>query len=207
MSSWKKRTRSATKPERRDSLSSKRRKTENLFQRSGEVIVIPKSQSALILHAIRQPYSVTEDHEVPALRTDTELLVKVEAVGLNPIDWKAPYVYIPQVLHLISDLCKGLQLWHPCLTVCRRSRACGCSRQSTKCAKLTHQTRRYRHCTFDRLPRPSKSCFPTIQRCFIFQRHSYTQEHFCTFGQHPGSSICVCCIGIGHMYGLELSRY
>jgi hypothetical protein len=50
----------------------------------------PEQQSALLLHAIRQPYEVAIDHAVPEIQHDSELLVKVTAVGLNPIDWKAP---------------------------------------------------------------------------------------------------------------------
>jgi hypothetical protein len=155
MSSWKKRTRSATKPDRRDSLSPKRRKTDNVFQRNDEEILVPTIQSALLLHAIRQPYSVTEGQEVPTLRTESELLVRVEAVGLNPIDWKAPYVCVPQLSRVIADIWKGLQLWHPCLAICRWSRACGYSRQSPEYTNLTHQARRHRHSALDRLPRPS----------------------------------------------------
>jgi NADPH:quinone reductase-like Zn-dependent oxidoreductase len=53
---------------------------------------LPKVQSALKLHAIRQPYDLAEDHPVPATQHEHELLIKVEAIGLNPIDWKAPWV-------------------------------------------------------------------------------------------------------------------
>ena len=52
--------------------------------------VVPKTQSALLLHAIRTPYQVNKDHALPSVQDDHELLVKVSAVGLNPIDWKAP---------------------------------------------------------------------------------------------------------------------
>ena len=90
MPSWKKRTRSAAKPDVVATLYNKKRKLEHGFKQKEEAITLPKTQSALLLHAIRQPYSVTGDYAIPALRDDTELLVKVEAVGLNPIDWKAP---------------------------------------------------------------------------------------------------------------------
>ncbi|KAJ4314453.1 hypothetical protein N0V94_006446 [Neodidymelliopsis sp. IMI 364377] len=65
---------------------------ENVFQRNetSKGQVHPKKQSALLLQAIRQPYEVVFDHAVPEIQHDTELLVKVTAVGLNPIDWKAP---------------------------------------------------------------------------------------------------------------------
>jgi hypothetical protein len=71
-------------------VHNKRRKTESDFQRTEGAVIAPTAQSVLLLHAIRQPYNVTKDYTVPALQHDTELLVKVGAVGLNPIDWKAP---------------------------------------------------------------------------------------------------------------------
>lgn len=49
-----------------------------------------KRQSALFLQAVRQKYVLVTDHIVPAVQHDGEILVKVDAVGLNPIDWKAP---------------------------------------------------------------------------------------------------------------------
>lgn len=60
------------------------------FQRREVDKTHPEQQSALLLHAIRQPYEVTIDHAVPEIQHDSELLVKVTAVGLNPIDWKSP---------------------------------------------------------------------------------------------------------------------
>lgn len=60
------------------------------FQRNKIDTPRPEQQSALLLHAIRQPYEVTIDHAIPEIHHDSELLVKVTAVGLNPIDWKAP---------------------------------------------------------------------------------------------------------------------
>lgn len=50
----------------------------------------PENQEVLLLHAIRQPYQVTAGYPVPVIQHDDELLVRVEAIGLNPIDWKAP---------------------------------------------------------------------------------------------------------------------
>lgn len=63
---------------------------QDLFQRNNINTSHPEQQSALLLHAIRQPYEVAIDHAVPVIQHDSELLVKVTAVGLNPIDWKAP---------------------------------------------------------------------------------------------------------------------
>jgi hypothetical protein len=90
MPSRKKRTRSASKSEVSECTEQKRRKVDDGFERREQAIVLPKDQSVLHLHAIQQPYSVTDCHDIPAIERDSELLVRVEAVGLNPIDWKAP---------------------------------------------------------------------------------------------------------------------
>jgi len=55
-------------------------------------IDVPATQSLLLLHAPRQDYVLTYDHPVPATNANHEVLVRVHAIGLNPIDWKAPYV-------------------------------------------------------------------------------------------------------------------
>jgi hypothetical protein len=89
MAAWKKRTRSATKPDLQRSPQQKRRKTDNAFEQKEEEPAIPLAQSALFLHAVRQPYSIG-DHSVPSIHKEVEVLIRVEAAGLNPIDWKAP---------------------------------------------------------------------------------------------------------------------
>ena len=85
-----KRTRSITAASSKETIS-KRRKTIEQAQQKGEEETLPIVQSALKLHAIRQPYEVSDDHPLPSIQHDSELLVKVQAIGLNPIDWKAPY--------------------------------------------------------------------------------------------------------------------
>tara|TARA_R110002060_G_scaffold5448_2_gene8435 strand:+ start:518 stop:928 length:411 start_codon:yes stop_codon:yes gene_type:complete len=50
-------------------------------------------QEVLLLHAPKQRYEHTKQQPIPDLKTDREMLVEVEVVGLNPIDWKAPYVF------------------------------------------------------------------------------------------------------------------
>jgi primosomal protein N' len=47
-------------------------------------------QEVLLLHGPKQRYMHTERHQVPKLKDESEMLVRVEVVGLNPIDWKAP---------------------------------------------------------------------------------------------------------------------
>ncbi|KAL3440522.1 chaperonin 10-like protein [Aspergillus insuetus] len=48
------------------------------------------TQRALLLHAAQQPYSLVTDHAMPTLLHKDEILIKVTAIGLNPIDWKGP---------------------------------------------------------------------------------------------------------------------
>lgn len=47
-------------------------------------------QNALLLHGPKQRYQLADKHQIPALENNREMLVKVQAIGLNPIDWKAP---------------------------------------------------------------------------------------------------------------------
>lgn len=63
---------------------------QHQFRRDSVDSEHPDRQNALLLHAIRQPYEIANDHAVPEIQNDTELLVKVTAAGLNPIDWKSP---------------------------------------------------------------------------------------------------------------------
>jgi hypothetical protein len=49
-------------------------------------------QNVLLLHGPKQKYVHTNGHEIARLNNDREMLVKVDVVGLNPIDWKAPHV-------------------------------------------------------------------------------------------------------------------
>ena len=53
---------------------------------------VPEIQTVLLLRAPRQSYQLSHDHPVPRVQGDSELLVKSRAIGLNPIDWKSPYV-------------------------------------------------------------------------------------------------------------------
>ncbi|KAL4743637.1 oxidoreductase [Aspergillus similis] len=53
-------------------------------------LLIKRSQKALLLHSAREAYTLVTDHEIPTLVHLDEVLIKVAAVGLNPVDWKAP---------------------------------------------------------------------------------------------------------------------
>ncbi|KAF3391937.1 Enoyl reductase LovC [Talaromyces pinophilus] len=48
------------------------------------------TQNALLLHAIKEKYTLVTDHAVPSILHQDEILIEVSAIGLNPIDWKAP---------------------------------------------------------------------------------------------------------------------
>ncbi|QKX60607.1 uncharacterized protein TRUGW13939_07752 [Talaromyces rugulosus] len=47
-------------------------------------------QNALVLHAVKEKYALVSDHAVPSILHQDEILIKISAIGLNPIDWKAP---------------------------------------------------------------------------------------------------------------------
>jgi hypothetical protein len=49
---------------------------------------IPRKQTQLLLHTAKQSYEATAARDIPELKAG-ELLVQVEAIGLNPIDWKS----------------------------------------------------------------------------------------------------------------------
>lgn len=51
---------------------------------------IPSRQTVLLLHAPKQGYELVDDYPVPKPEHDSEILVSNKAIGLNPIDWKAP---------------------------------------------------------------------------------------------------------------------
>ncbi|KFZ13582.1 hypothetical protein V502_06537 [Pseudogymnoascus sp. VKM F-4520 (FW-2644)] len=46
-------------------------------------------QEVLLLHGVKQRYAHTPKYEIPQIKNDSEMLVKVNVIGLNPIDWKA----------------------------------------------------------------------------------------------------------------------
>jgi hypothetical protein len=51
---------------------------------------VPATQDTLLLHGPKQDYILAKQEPVPQPRNEREILLKVRAVGLNPIDWKAP---------------------------------------------------------------------------------------------------------------------
>jgi hypothetical protein len=64
--------------------------TRTVLQTPPQVPVVaePRKQRQLLLHGARQPYEVEHNRDVPEVFPG-ELLVRVQAIGLNPIDWKS----------------------------------------------------------------------------------------------------------------------
>ncbi|KAF1987584.1 quinone oxidoreductase [Aulographum hederae CBS 113979] len=55
----------------------------------GSSAVPPSRQKALLLHEKGQRYELSNDYAVPEIQSDEEVLIKVQYIGLNPIDWKS----------------------------------------------------------------------------------------------------------------------
>ncbi|KAK3400431.1 hypothetical protein B0T20DRAFT_432348 [Sordaria brevicollis] len=72
-------------------------------------IQIPEKQTVLLLHAAKTPYTLTEDYPVPQLEDEHDVLVRTQAIGLNPIDWKAPdfNFAIPVLPYISGRECAG----------------------------------------------------------------------------------------------------
>ena len=99
---WYYHTRSKSKPiETRDTATNRKdalektpsSKPDHIYQRMGEVEIgspIPSHQAALVLKELRSKFTLIHDHLIPATEASHELLIKVHAIGLNPIDWKGP---------------------------------------------------------------------------------------------------------------------
>lgn len=49
----------------------------------------PKTQRALLLHGARQRYELTLSHPLPVIKAPNEVIIRVIAIGLNPVDWKS----------------------------------------------------------------------------------------------------------------------
>ncbi|KAE9362610.1 quinone oxidoreductase [Stipitochalara longipes BDJ] len=79
-----------TTPE--DALPAKRRKIHHIEENEDLQLEAFNvfNQEVLLLHGPKQRYAHTTDQPIPSIQNDREMLVAVEVVGLNPIDWKAP---------------------------------------------------------------------------------------------------------------------
>ncbi|GAA5992984.1 hypothetical protein JCM5350_004307 [Sporobolomyces pararoseus] len=50
--------------------------------------VLPETQSALLVHGPRQKYQLSSI-PLPNFQSEDEVLVRIDAIGLNPVDWKS----------------------------------------------------------------------------------------------------------------------
>jgi hypothetical protein len=79
-------------PETKSEQTEPRRKRQSTI--SGETVQEDSfnltHQNVLLLHGPKQRYQHTKQHRIPQPENDREMLVQVQVVGLNPIDWKAP---------------------------------------------------------------------------------------------------------------------
>ncbi|CEL08174.1 hypothetical protein ASPCAL11326 [Aspergillus calidoustus] len=74
-----------------EELLIEQRENTRVTSRTGQTVNTPSlTQRALLLHAAQQPYALVTDHAIPTLLHKDEILIKVTAIGLNPIDWKGP---------------------------------------------------------------------------------------------------------------------
>lgn len=86
-------------------------KTYNPEQNAEPVLIenqLATTQNALLLHAIKEKYTLVTDHAVPSILHQDEILIEVSAIGLNPIDWKAPYVEFTFIMRTGKELTFGI---------------------------------------------------------------------------------------------------
>ena len=76
---------------RRLSASVRRSSAPRKAEKSSESHIrpLPSAQEVLLLRGPRQDYELVRDYPVHSIGVD-EVLVETRAIGLNPIDWKAP---------------------------------------------------------------------------------------------------------------------
>lgn len=124
-------------------------------------------QRVLLLKGIREQYTLVNDHDIPSICHPGEILVKecsdsarrlrvlitslqVLAIGLNPIDWKAPYAtsgrFFLQLYFLTRTILQGIQLRRPQSTLDLWSRS---GRAGVASPQRPLASPRRRHC-----PRP-----------------------------------------------------
>ncbi|KAJ5666317.1 Polyketide synthase enoylreductase [Penicillium maclennaniae] len=61
---------------------------ERNFSQKSETVAT--RQKVLLLKGAQEQYTLVDDHSVPSTIHPGEILVKVLAIGLNPVDWKGP---------------------------------------------------------------------------------------------------------------------
>lgn len=62
------------------------------FQRENRTLsssAIPAKQDVFLLHGKGQRYKLEKSYAVPEIKDDREILIRIQYIGLNPIDWKS----------------------------------------------------------------------------------------------------------------------
>jgi hypothetical protein len=75
-----------------ESLPKKARSESPDFRREPKTLsssAIPAQQKVLLLLEKGQRYELEENYAVPEIKDDRELLLRIQYIGLNPIDWKS----------------------------------------------------------------------------------------------------------------------
>ena len=78
--------------ERKDSLHVTQKEVpakEIVVAQDRDALQLPVHQDVLLLFGPRQPYTLTSEWPVPSPQAPNELIVKIQAIGLNPFDWKS----------------------------------------------------------------------------------------------------------------------
>ena len=64
--------------------------TRRISVAEGVTHLLSSDQSVLLIHAPGEAYKLTQNQCIPEPKIGHEILIKVLAVGLNPVDWKGP---------------------------------------------------------------------------------------------------------------------
>lgn len=51
---------------------------------------LPQSQQQLLIQAPKEPFYLKDDASIPITKAENEILIRIDSIGLNPIDWKSP---------------------------------------------------------------------------------------------------------------------
>lgn len=62
----------------------------NAYFSRPDIPLLPQTQQQIRIYAPKEPFRLIEDAQLPGLQVEDEVLVRVDSIGLNPIDWKSP---------------------------------------------------------------------------------------------------------------------
>lgn len=194
------------------------RETQSAHQEGASVepspIPTPKTQTVLLLIAAKQPYQLTERYDVPELGGEYEVLVRTEAIGLNPIDWKAPdfNFAIPTLPYISGRELAGEVVQKPSHTNTRLKARDRVRPHPVLVGLLSHLLRlqatdRLEYpgtSNINRLPGSAESRVPGVCRCVRLQHGPAPAEHVIGRGRNPGRCLCSSCSCPGRVHGSRL---